>query len=132
MTIEQAVYEVLAADAGLVAACPEILPSGDWQNKPLPYICHFSVISQSIFTHDALQALEFHEYYQISVFASSQLEARTIADLVRTALHGTHVLNVSPEDGMTCLYDGERTLPYDFEVRAAHIALNFRIAFPRS
>lgn len=130
MEIEKAVYQVLAASATLTALCPaaKIYPQGDWQNIGLPYIVHFGVATSPTQMYSGLASLEMYEFYQVSCYAATQSAARGMADAVKRAMDGVHELGSPVEDSITCFYRNERTLPYDFEVRAAHIAVDFRIA----
>lgn len=133
MNIEKAVYQILSANAGLTAlvSADKIYPDDETQNVALPFIKHFQVSSQPVHTHGGLATLEISDFYQVSVFASSKREARLIAEAVKAALDGVHELDTSPVDGLTAFYENDRSLPFDFDVRAAGIAIDFRIAYPR-
>lgn len=124
MTVEEKVYSVLSANAALVALVPaaKIKVPGDWQNLTRPYIVHFPVSQQPIYTHEALQALRIWDFYQTSAVADSYSSGRAIADLIRSALTGVH-------GGVHCfLQSGPMYVGRNDETGCEEFALNWRIA----
>ncbi len=124
MNVEENVYAVLSADAGVLALVPSnrILPPGNWTDVPRPYIIHFPVAVSSTYTHDkGLANLKMWRNYQVSCFANAYSTAKALAVAVRNALG-------NQRGGITCMWTGERPLPYELDVRVSHIAVEFEIA----
>lgn len=124
MTIEEKVYALLGADAGVSALAPSdrVKPPGDWQNLKRPYIVHFPLAPEVIPLHDAADqkaALKAWRSYQVSVFADTYSAARTLAVAVVSALSGQH-------DGVTFRWTGQ-TCMFEPDVRVHQIALEFEV-----
>lgn len=91
MTIEEKVYALLAAAAGVTALVPaaRIRPPGNWQNLALPYVVHFPLAPDPTETHEGRQPLTGWTY-QVSCFADLYSHARAVGIAVRDALEGYH------------------------------------------
>lgn len=121
MTIEEKVFEILAADAAFVARNPSdnILPPGDWQGIEGTYTLHAPVSHRPIETHAGTAALKQWPNYQVSVFAFDYSTARAVADLANTAL----TASVHPKFFLR----NQVSLPYDTDRKRAHIALDYEV-----
>lgn len=123
MTIVEKVLELLSVDAGVIAfVTPDrIKPPGDWQRLARPYIVHFPVALRPIYTHGTeKQGLQVWDVYQVSCFANSYSEARTVAEAVKTRLSGHH-------DGCHFFIVGEFT-DYEPDVNIHQIGIEFRVS----
>lgn len=128
MQIEEAVFEILAADAGVIALCPaaRIYPDGEIQNVELPSIKHRVINDQSIYAHDGRVALRRAEFYQVSIYAQTMREVRAIAEAVIAALSGPHEID---SDGLTGFHMNTNPQPYDEDVRCCGLALDFDLSY---
>lgn len=124
MHIEKAVSDILLASGAVTALCPaaQIYPDSDIQNVELPSIKHFVVADKSIYTHDGPVTSRDCEFYQVSVFATNIKAVRPIAEAVIAALSGVHTVS---GDGITGFHVNTRNIPYDLDVRAAGMAVEF-------
>lgn len=126
MEIEKAVFLVLSGNSSLTALCPadRIYPDGEIQNVELPTIKHFAVSDRSLYEHQGRVELRQSEFYQVSVYASTMLEVRAIAEAVIAALSGLNLVG-SPEEGITGFHRSTARLGYDEDVRACGLGLDF-------
>jgi len=124
--IEQAVYEILAANASLIALCPaaRIFPDSEIQNVQLPSIKHRVINDQSLYTHTGRAELRHAEFYQVAVYAVTMAEVRAIAEAVIDALSGVHVVS---SDGLHGFHMNTNPIPYDEDVRCCGLALDFEL-----
>jgi len=124
MTVETAIYNILRADAGVIALCPgsRIKVPGAWQNLARPYIVHQPVTIQPTRTHTGLESLNIWDYYQVSVFADTYSAGRVLVDAVIAALDGWH-------NGIHCALQGGSFYvggAPDFELE--QFVVNFQVA----
>lgn len=122
MLIEEKVYALLSADAGVSALTSRIKPPGDWQNLRRPYVVHFPVAPEVIPLHDAADqkaALTVWRSYQVSCFGDSYSAARTLATAIVAALSGQH-------GGVTFQWTGQTSM-FESDVRVFHVALDFEV-----
>lgn len=90
MTIEEKIYAVLSAAAGVIEICPadRILPDGVYQGIARPYIKHFAVALDPIETHAGRAAMA--EWgYQISMFADAIETLTALRTAVLAALEAS-------------------------------------------
>ena len=123
MTIDQKVYALLSANAGvlaIVSTAARIKPQGDWQSLARPYIVHFPVSPYVQRTHEGRVPLT-EWMYQVSCFAEAYSAARALADAVKTALDGVH------DDVRLFWEDQTPQIERDFTPAIHHIALTFRV-----
>lgn len=122
MTVEQKVYSILSTNASLTAVVPSarIKPPGDWQRMAKPYLVHFPVSVRPIETHQGRVGLKHWSSYQVSVVSSSTSNARTVADLVVSALEGLH-------DGVQVFWTNLIHLGYDKETNTSEYAIEFDV-----
>ena len=92
MTIEQAIYNILGADASVTALCPaaRIKVPGDWQNLARPYIIHTASQIRPTRTHTGLVSLREWDY-QVNVISADYATGRALYEAIITALDGWHV-----------------------------------------
>ena len=125
MTIEEKVYAVLAAAAGVtvLATAGRIKPPGDWQSLARPYIVHFPVTAESIQMHGTpgLATLKMWRY-QISCFADTYSGARSLAVAVRLAIGDYKA------DGIVTHWLSDYDIPFESDIRVIQIVSEFEIA----
>lgn len=121
MIIEEKVFSLLSVAASITALVPatRIKPPGDWQNLARPYIVHFPVALSANYTHSGRAAMNAWPFYQVSCFADSYSEARSLAAIVAAALSGNH-------DGCQFFVRNQTAL-FDSEVKVHHVAVDFEI-----
>lgn len=126
MEIEKLVYLALTASAELLALCPadKIYPDGEIQNVSLPTIKHRMVADRSFYTHSGRVTLRQADFYQVACYAATLASARAIAEKVIDALSGFNLVG-SPASGLHGFHINSNTLPYDEDVRAVGIELDF-------
>lgn len=92
MTIEQAIFNILGAAAGVTATVPasRIKVPGAWQNLARPYIVHQVSSLNPARTHTGLVSLRQWDY-QINVISATYSEGRELIEAVITAMDGWHV-----------------------------------------
>lgn len=124
MSIENRVQAILIADGNVTALCPasRIRVPGDWQNLTRPYVVHFPVSTEPQRNHSGLEDLCIWDPYQISVFGDSYSTARALADVIRTALDGTHAT------GVTAHWQRMFRSPDDPNLAIEHIVSEYRIS----
>ena len=94
MSIEATIQTRLASQVALVADA-NIRTPGDWQDLALPYISHFRVSGGgTVHVHGAAVNQRDHDFYQVSVFASSWTNADAIEKQILTALDGYRAAGV--------------------------------------
>jgi len=105
MIIEDQIFATLSANSGLTNLVPaaKIKPPGAWQNLDRPYIVHFAVAPEPIYTHDGRAPLTPWRSYQVSAFADSYSQAVAVANAARGAIEGQH-------SGVTCFWKTRRPL----------------------
>lgn len=125
MTIEEKVFSVLSADAGVLAVttAAQIKPPGNWQALARPYIVHFPVALETTNTHDkGIVNLKIWRSYQVSCFGDTYSSARALAAAVKAALGSYR------QDNIISTWTGSRTMPYSSDPPMNHIAVEFEIA----
>jgi hypothetical protein len=123
MTVEEKVQALLTASlpaygspiAVLVPAA-RIKTPGSWQGMARPYVVHGPVSESPFHTHSGLLDLD----YQVSIFAETYSEAKTIAEAVATTLNGN-------SSGVEILYWGMAPMPYEFDTKIQQIVCSFQI-----
>lgn len=122
MTIEEEVYSLLGANAGVTALVPasKIRMEGDSQNLARPYIVHGSVTASPIYTMDGLVKLTPWDSYQISCFADAYSTAKTVAIAVVNALTGVH-------DSAFFKWIDMRRMPFEEDVRVHQVVVDFAV-----
>jgi hypothetical protein len=128
MEIEKAVYLALSGNEALTGLCPvdRIYPDGEIQNVELPTIKHRVIADKSFYTHSGRVSLRNAEFYQVSVYAETMAEVRAIAEAVINALGGLHLVG-SPQEGLTGFHTNTAPIPYEADVRACGLALDFSL-----
>jgi hypothetical protein len=123
VNIEEKIHSVLSGDAAVTALVPvaRIKVPGGHQNLTRPYIIHFPVGVEPLYTHSGLEDLRKWDFYQVSCYGDSHSSARAVAVAVRNLLADYRA------DRLVCFWQNDRTLPYDDETRVHHIALEFTI-----
>jgi hypothetical protein len=123
VNIEEKIYSVLSGAAAVTALVPaaRIKVPGGHQNLTRPYIIHFPVGVDPIYTHGGLRDLRKWDFYQVSCYADSHSSARAVAVAVRNALGNYRA------DRVVSFWQNDRTLPYDDETRVHHIAVEFSV-----
>lgn len=142
MIIEEAIYELLSENAGVLAALagtsPEarIKPPGAWVDLELPYVVQFPVsLDDPVHTHDGgLEALKLWDYYQVSVFSADYKSGRTVMQPIIDALDGLHLVG-SPAAAVRIMLQansggssGGWYAGRDKETKVHHFVLNFFVA----
>jgi len=125
MNIEEKIFSVLSADAGVIGAVPidRIRPPGNWEALDRPYIVHFPVTPQVFRTHETGSSTLLKIWrYQVSCFAGTYSAAKALAVLVRAALDNYRT------GGINSYWVGETHVPYELDVLVQHIAVEFEIA----
>jgi hypothetical protein len=127
MNVEDKVQALLSASlpaygspSVVLVPAIRIRTPGDWQNLVRPYIVHFPISADPIYTHQGRAALTPWRNYQVTVVADSWSSARLVANAVRDILDGNH-------DGVQFFYRNTIGLPWDFERRVQEIAVDFEI-----
>lgn len=123
MNVEQKVYAVLSAAAGVTGLCPasRIKPPGSQQKITAPYIVHFGMLDQTTLTHGEGLVLLKKWLYQVSCFGASYSAAKALAAAVVTAMGNYRQGNINSH------LTGERTMPYDGDIAIEQIVLEFEI-----
>jgi hypothetical protein len=124
-TIEEHVLSLLAAALPPTVPANRIKPRGDWQNLDRPYVVHFPVAVDPIYTHGGRAALTPWPAYQVNVVTSGESgvaysQAATIARAIVAALEGAH-------GQATFFWRGFIPLDYDADRRIQEIAVNFEV-----
>lgn len=124
MNVEEKVFAVLSAAAGVTALVPgsRIKPPGVQQGLTLPYIVHFPVGAQTSQTHDTGLVNLKYWLYQVSCFGASYSAAKALAAQVVVALG-----NYRGPGNISSHYSSERTMPYEEDVRVQQVVLEFEI-----
>lgn len=127
MTAEEKIQALLVANASLIAVVPasRIKGPGDWQGLDLPYIEHWPVAPDpGIYTYGnvALQPWRKWSNYQVNCYAASVSEAKTIADLVVTAL------SVHDSEISWVMLNRPFPLPSDTDRKVLQYVVDFQIA----
>lgn len=127
MTVEEKIQGLLESASGVTVLVPmdRIRVPGAWQDLPVPYIIHFPVAVDSTNTHDGPKALRIWPEYQVSVFASTYGEAKTIATAVEAKLDGW---SDEDTDRIALVRPALPLNDYDTDRKLAHIALAFQVA----
>lgn len=124
MTIEENTYALLSAGASVIALVPasRIKPPGNWQNLPLPYIVHFPVAADPLYTHSGRAPLTEWPFYQVSCFGASYSSARAVATAAIATLNGNQA-------GVNYKWISLRNIPEPISPDAPviHIALEFAV-----
>jgi len=135
MFLEQAVLEVMTGIPELIAllgSADNILPRGDIQNHPLPYLVHFPVSAAPLHVHSrsgsSLVAQEHYPFYQVSVFGSTPLVCRQIAEVLKASLDGFFEVG-SPATSIEIFLVNERMIDYEQDVMVSHMAIDFQVFY---
>lgn len=88
MTIEEKVFSILSGASGVTALVPadRIKPEGVYQGLARPYIRHFAVSVEPIYTHDHGMGALKNWPYQVSIFAASMSSLAAVRTAVVAAL----------------------------------------------
>lgn len=125
MTVEEKIYQILSASAGVTALVPagRIKPPGDWQGLEKPYITHFPVDGETTQCSDGQKALRIWGYYQVSIFATDHGRARAIAAAVEAALDGYQ----DADTNRIALLRPPMPMPaeYDTDLKVTHLVMDF-------
>jgi hypothetical protein len=126
VTVEEKIQALLEGDEDLVALVPaaRIKVPGDWQDLALPYIIHFPVTVEPTHTHDGPQPLRFWPEYQVSVFAATYGEARTVCAAVEALLDG---YRDALTDRIALSRPAVPVGDFDTDRKLSHLALGFSI-----
>jgi hypothetical protein len=127
LTCEEKIQALLIASDALIAlvAMDHISVPGDWQGRGVPYILHQPIVGRTIHTHvEGLAGLRQWDFYEVSIYATSYSEARTLGDLVVTALDGYRDDDVD----RIALAHTPTTVPYDTDRKIARVTLDFEVA----
>lgn len=129
--IEAAIYEILAAAAGVTAIVgsniyPVLMP----EEAPYPALTYFTVDADEIHTLDRTSGL-VHQRFQVDAWANDYSTAKTLMKQVRAALeaaYGTIVTPLGDVDIDGILRDNERDL-YEDKTRTHHCAGDFLVLY---
>ena len=128
MPIEETVYSVLTAAAGVTALVPvnRIKPPGDWQYLARPYIIHKPVTFDPthVHNHETTALINHYPNYQMNIVADSYASARAVSNAVKTAIRGTTNGNHS---GTQFFLRNEIPLDFDTDRKIIEIALDFEV-----
>lgn len=123
MTLNDKVYAVLSADAGVTVICPasRVKPYGSQQGLTLPYIVHGGSLEDTAQTHDLGLANSKGWHYKVSCFAANFSGAQNLAAAVIVALGSYR------GGGVVSHLVGQTQMPYEADVRVQQIVLEFEI-----
>jgi hypothetical protein len=128
MPIEETVYSVLSAAAGVTSLVPadRIKPPGNWQYMTRPYIIHRPVTSRPTHVHSAvtLALINHNPNYQINAVADSYSSGRAVVNAIKAAIFGTTNGN---HGGTQFFLRNEMPLPFDPDRKIIEFALDYEI-----
>lgn len=130
MTVEEKVYAVLAANAGVIALVPasRIKPAtANLQGLARPYIFHHTVNMSTTYTHSGLTDFRSFDFYQINCVGGGDDAGTALSKAKEVAVAVTAALGSYVDADATFFLRDQQTLPPDDDVRIQGIALVFQI-----
>lgn len=130
MTVEEKVYAVLSANAGVTALVPsyKIKPAtSNIQNLAPPYITHQAVSMSTRYMHSGLADLRDFNFYQVNCIAGGDDAGTALSKAKAVVVAVIAALANYVDADATFFLQDQQTLPTEEDVRVQGVALMFQI-----